>query len=403
MSELRLLNVSSMYSGSLDRFYNMNPEIIKESYTSHCEILLADSTEFAASYTKFFRLNGFEASAIIVNDNLLQNKWLNENKTYKGKINIVFSQILKASPDILWIEDFRYISADLLDKIRTEVSSIKLIIAYHCAPWNSMILQKLKKCDFVITCTPGLKQELETEGAKAYLVYHGFDDEIFMRMNAAPETKTIDVLFSGSISQGIGYHSERLELISHLLERGINLSLYLNLESNRKISLRIILFHLNSLLKVIGINKPEKYFKLFESGKSRAEYYPANILKTVNKPEYGTDMYRLIQNSRIVLNNHGEVAGDYAGNMRLFEATGAGSCLLTDNKSNLKDLFDIGNELVVYHDPEECAEKILWLLKNEEVRKNIAIAGQKRTLRCHTVDMRCKEIIEIINKELSLK
>jgi spore maturation protein CgeB len=86
--------------------------------------------------------------------------------------------------------------------------------------------------------------------------------------------------------------------------------------------------------------------------------------------------------------------------MRLFEATGVGSCLLTDNKANMSDLFDINKEVVVYNSPGDCVARVKWLLENEEERKKIAIAGQKRTLESHTVEARCKSILEIINKEI---
>jgi spore maturation protein CgeB len=98
---------------------------------------------------------------------------------------------------------------------------------------------------------------------------------------------------------------------------------------------------------------------------------------------------------------HIGVAGNFAGNMRLFEATGVGSCLLTDNKKNIDDLFDINKEVVVYNNPKDCIEKAKWLLKNESERKKIADAGQQKTLKMHTVENRCKLILEIIDKELN--
>jgi spore maturation protein CgeB len=98
---------------------------------------------------------------------------------------------------------------------------------------------------------------------------------------------------------------------------------------------------------------------------------------------------------------HIGVAGNFAGNMRLFEVTGVGSCLLTDNKKNLADLFDVGNEIVVYDNPQDCIEKAKWLLENEQERKKIAAAGNKKTLEKHTVENRCKLILDIIDQELN--
>ncbi len=114
-------------------------------------------------------------------------------------------------------------------------------------------------------------------------------------------------------------------------------------------------------------------------------------------------MYNLFSGSKIVLNYHVGVAGNYAGNMRLFEVTGIGSCLLTDNKKNMSDLFDIDNEVVVYDNAEDCIRKANWLLEHEENRKQISAAGHARTLKSHTIENRCGLIVEILNDELRKK
>jgi spore maturation protein CgeB len=111
-------------------------------------------------------------------------------------------------------------------------------------------------------------------------------------------------------------------------------------------------------------------------------------------------MYELFSHSKSVLNIHVGVAGDYAGNMRLFEVTGVGSCLLTDNKKNLPDLFIPGAEVVVYDNVNDCIDKIKWLSQNETERIKIAASGHQRTLTDHTVEKRCRQIIDIINSEL---
>src|SRR5262249_16076397 len=46
----------------------------------------------------------------------------------------------------------------------------------------------------------------------------------------------------------------------------------------------------------------------------------------------GIEMYRILRDSRITLNHHIGIAENYANNMRLFEATGVGTMLLTDHK-----------------------------------------------------------------------
>ncbi|MDQ3755068.1 MAG: glycosyltransferase, partial [Acidobacteriota bacterium] len=73
-----------------------------------------------------------------------------------------------------------------------------------------------------------------------------------------------------------------------------------------------------------------------------------------------------------------------ASNMRLFEATGVGSCLLTDWRANISTLFEPDREVVTYRNAEECIEKATYLLDHESERQQIARAGQRRTLREHT-------------------
>jgi spore maturation protein CgeB len=87
--------------------------------------------------------------------------------------------------------------------------------------------------------------------------------------------------------------------------------------------------------------------------------------------------------------------------MRLYEATGVGSCLLTDWKSNLGELFEDGVEVVSYKSADECIEKVDYLLANEDARRAIATAGQRRTLRDHSFDNRAVQLDRIIQTALS--
>jgi len=70
-------------------------------------------------------------------------------------------------------------------------------------------------------------------------------------------------------------------------------------------------------------------------------------------------MYQVLRDSLLTLNHHGDV-GPYANNLRLFEATGVGTLLITDWKENLAEMFEPGKEVIVYRTPEECAELIKY-------------------------------------------
>ena len=96
-------------------------------------------------------------------------------------------------------------------------------------------------------------------------------------------------------------------------------------------------------------------------------------------------MFEVLAKSKISFNRHINVAENNANNMRLFEATGMGSLLLTDAKENLHKLFKIDQEIVTYSCKEEALEKVEYF-KESDMASQIAAAGQKRTLKEHTYE-----------------
>jgi spore maturation protein CgeB len=391
-----------MYPGYLKYFYEKYPDIRNLSYDEHCNLLLNDTTEFVGSYTKNFRKLGIEANCLIANDISLQNKWRLENILNNRSIDdVLYHQVNSYSPDILWIENLNGIDCEWLNNIRERIKNIRLIVAYHCSPYNQNLLRKLKCVDFVITCTPGLKVALEKEGLRSYLVYHGFDHDLLPRLNDTSNEVKKDLIFSGSLTTGGDLHNKRIALIEHLLSEKIKIDLHANVEKAYRIRIKQSIYFLTNLLKKLNLEKLTDGLQFFEYGKSPVRSYSKTLLNSISKPAFGINMYNLFNMSKIVLNNHIGVAGDFAGNMRLFEVTGIGSCLLTDNKKNMSDLFDTTNEVVVYDNPEDCIRKVKWLLENEEERKRIALNGHKKTIESHTVEKRAKTIIEIIKSELN--
>lgn len=115
---------------------------------------------------------------------------------------------------------------------------------------------------------------------------------------------------------------------------------------------------------------------------------------------WGIQMYHVICNSKITLNHHIDVAEHYANNMRLYEATGVGTLLITDWKVNLHEMFEPGKEVIAYRTPEECRELIRYYLEHDEEREAIARAGQQRTLREHTYYQRMQELVKVARKYL---
>jgi spore maturation protein CgeB len=109
-------------------------------------------------------------------------------------------------------------------------------------------------------------------------------------------------------------------------------------------------------------------------------------------------MFRLLARSSLSLNQDG--FSQRAVNMRHFEATGMGSVLVTEHKDDLGELFDTEREVVTYRTPEECVEKVRYLLSHESERAAIAAAGQARTLRDHRLEDRAKSLANDLEERL---
>ena len=376
-------------------------EVNQLSYSDHYKLLSEESTEFVASYTRGLNKNGADTKFVVANDTNLQNKWSRENGLKQAsRREILFDQVKSFGPEILWIDNLSFIDREWLENIRKSIKGLRLIAGYHCSPFGQKIIDTLKAVDVVITCTPGLKTEMENIGKRSYLVYHAFDDTLISKIPKGEDFLNDNFVFSGSLISGSKYHDERIKLIEKILKEKIEISLYVNLEKQYKIKIKQAIYGIRNIMHKLNLQDLAERIPVLEYGKTKIENYSDILLKSVRNPVYGNEMYKLFSNSKIVLNMHIGVAGDYAGNMRLFEVTGMGSCLLTDSKKNLGELFDIGNEVVVYDSPEDCIEKAKWLLDHDDERNRIASAGKTRTLKSHTVDKRCVEIMRILENEL---
>ena len=370
--------------------------------------LLSDTSEPIGSYTRIYKGHGIEACCLITNAAYLQKAWCEEKGLVKLKRqNLVLEQVKEFSPDVLIIEDIDFIDREWVNLVRSTVKKLKLVIGSHCAPYNSEMVNNFKNLDLLFTCTPGLKYDLEREGVNVYLIYHGFDPTILLKIDNENDEVKDKLVFSGSLFTGVGFHDKRIMFLENILKNDIDLVIYGNLEKGSKTIVKKILFFFFRILNLLKLGTIVEHFQFLKNyqdyGDTLVKGYSTRLKKAMRPPVFGIEMFRKLKESDIILNIHGEVAGEYAGNIRLFEATGVGSCLLTDRKKNINELFEPGKEIVVYDSPEDCISKIKWLLENEDERKIIAQNGQRRTLRNHTVENRCSEIIKIIRQELDKK
>lgn len=404
----RFIRITNYYGEYVEGYYNRFPAINELSYSEQHNHLIEDSIEMVSSYGKELRKLGVDAIDIISNAKYLQNTWAKEHNLENSisHNNLIFEQIKHYKPDVVWIDTSTLLNKEWIANLRKEVKSIKIIAAHICAPFNSVMEEAFKHIDIMFTCAPCTVEKLKEIGVKnVHLIYHSFDatvlEKIESTLNPFPEE---DFVFTGSLLTGFGFHNERIEFIEKILASGVNLSIYGNLETNKKIFLKRSFSKTIKLLQKLHAEFVIEKVPLLNKNKNHSEvainYYSGKMLNSAKPPVFGLDMYKLLTKSKLCFNIHGDIAKKCAGNVRLFEATGVGTCLITDWKENMKDLFDLENEVVTYKSVDECIEKVKWLLTNPIEAKKLALAGQKRTLKDHTIENRVNTVNEIFKTEL---
>ena len=85
---------------------------------------------------------------------------------------------------------------------------------------------------------------------------------------------------------------------------------------------------------------------------------------------------------------------------RNFEVPGCGGFLLTGWVEGLEEYYDIGREIVCFHDTSELIAQLHYYLQHEDERRAIAQAGYARTIREHTYTQRFMEMFTRIGLAL---
>ena len=129
-------------------------------------------------------------------------------------------------------------------------------------------------------------------------------------------------------------------------------------------------------------------------------FFNPRLMKQVLPPCFGIQLYELLNDSKITLNVHGHVNANYgkakfaAGNIRLFEGTGAGCCLLTDHLPHLEEFFIADKEIVTFRSKGEAVEKAKYLIDNPKVAEAIAKKGHYKAWKYHSSRIRAKQFVK---------
>jgi hypothetical protein len=361
---MRFLMLNTDYPGFLDWLYASNPGLKTQSYAEQTRVRNETLFGMADFHSRNLRRLGHDAWDIYVNNEFAQKAWAREHgvrirwqfRLRRGFVPWVsprswFSEILAAQiahyrPDVLLNLAIDGVSGQFLKELKPH---IRLLMGQHASPLPSD--DDIKCYDLLLSSLPNLIDYFRRLGARAELKRLAFEPLILDSVK--PSRVKVAVSFVGSLDAD---HRSRLELLERVCVRPD--------------------------VEVWGRGANG----LPESSWTRRRY------KGV---AWGLDMYQVLHASKITLNHHIDMAGPYANNMRLFEATGVGALLLTDSKVNLREMFEPDREVVTYGSAEECAELVDHYLAHDSDRESIARAGQQRTLREHSYSQRMQELVAV--------
>lgn len=367
---MKILFLSSYDDRYLNFFYKNNKQLQTASFNEQLQAIYHDSYAWADGFKLALQEKGVQSSDIVVNARYMQLSWARERKLKNFSAHsIVLNQICEYSPDVLF---FNCYDTSLLASIKADIKSIKLLIGHS----GSAIVNReiFDRFDLVISCAPEVVCKLKDEGINAEQLHHAFDPRIKNRVSSdiGHDDFKEDIIFIGQIVPGKQFHNIRNDFLKEM-SQSCDLSIYCSNLSE------------TNLLKLCLQRSLVNYFSLKRNLKNGV---------------FGLDMYRTIGNAKIVLNVHADSSFQFASNMRLFETTGMGACLLTDWKENINDLFIDGKECITYKSAQDAVEKASWLLKHPDICKEIAKSGQEKTLQSHTFEHRTDELLQIIARNL---
>jgi hypothetical protein len=290
--------------------------------------------------------------------------------------------------------------------LRRKVNSIRLIAAFHCAATTQFDLVNLENYDFVVTCTPYFLDKFSSHGLDTCLLYHAFEPRILEKITSSSLSNKNKFIFTGSLWLGQGWHNSRMHVLEQLANSGVDIDFFLSIRQDSlfKTGLKNISYRLFKFLQSLGATQFERNSRIKQllalSAAPKYQSIPKGLGNRYKKPIFGLNMFEELASSLACINFHIDDADRFAGNIRLFEATGMGSCLITDWKENITDLFVINKEVITYRSDEECIDKLVWCAKNNDKARAIGVEGQIRTLSSHTTDIRAKVLNQWIEGRL---
>jgi hypothetical protein len=314
-------------------------------------------------------------------------------------------------------------------KLKAEIPNLALVAAHIASP---VIFENYSEHDLVFVGCESYVKPMKSVGCKkVFLLRHGFDVRLESKYNSSE--RSIDVSFVGNSGFRNSSYWSRYRYLDQLSRSGLLQSWSRPNQIDREVGSRwfasrlmlgATIFNIVKLsigifsclvIRVCAVVIVPKGFRNFiterlsrysdDYHQLRRVEFPLNWRfpqipfyvrdsDRSNPQVFGSEMLRVLAKSKITFHRRADLVDGCAGAMRLFEATGMGAMLLTDEDSDIGLVFEPGVEVVTYSSYEDCVEKIRYFLEHESERERIALKGQERTFNDHSLNARYTFVAE---------
>lgn len=357
---MRVMQVANFYSGYLEDLYTRHPELAYAPYHDQMERLIDDGFSGAHIHVRELRRMGCETLLAVPNNTPAQWRWLSEH----GDITrartphaILAQQVAWFRPEVLYVLDCVSFDSAFM---RSLPYRPRVIVGWRGFPVDPGV--DWSAFDLILTSFDALLAEAPRHGARGVArFYPGFSSA---EAEALPPRQCVwDVVFSGQVT---ARHSARVAILKQVIEW----------------------HHRHRPALKLGLFMP-------------------TTLDLLDHPNQGAvwarRMHHTLRRSRLVLNIDVDSFDCQPPNMRLIEATGCGTCLLTPHHHEMPRFFEPGREVVTFRSGADLLDKLAHYLDDAPAREAIAAAGQKRCLTHHNLRDRARWLAGLFLEALAGK
>jgi len=377
-SNLDFLLLMEDYQGSYTEAYLSDPALSTLPYAACAERLFSRPIYYGDAYVDAFSSVGLVAQQVVPFCRPLQYKWAGERNMWAlGHVwprlpihppamdsvqrfpdtwvlnRIVARQIAAHRPKVVWVFSGVHVTEREIRTWRQYADHV--ILWWSCPLWERFPYTEF---DLALTTVPSFVDHFEGLGVRAAYLPHAFDPRILERVGQA-ERRLSRAAFVGSLSSA---HQHRISLLDALSRR-----------------------------------VPVDFYG------HGAEFLPEDspLRRSHRGPAWGDDLYSVYGSYLVVVHKSADAWTSFTSAKRLFEATGMGACVVTEDTDDLQRFFEPGVEVITYATPEECIERVEHLLKNPDEARRIGQRAQERTLGGHTYRQRVRELVhELESRQL---